>query len=180
MGRAEDLPEELGRAVDDARLAVEVGPRGDEADDLHHSGESIDSPGEISGGRERIERADPRRVLRILRVGSVDADRADAHGFTVNDGDLAGGPDDAAVEDRGDVGGDGGRNGGKLEAELGELSGGEGHEGPFDFGRSGAGTRLGDHPPASTGRFADQSGESLIAAGAAASLSRVAAPPSSP
>ena len=87
-------------------------------------------PADCGGCGQGVEGAHARRVLGVLGVRAVLADRADAHGLAVHDGDLAGGAHDATVDDGGHVGCDGRGDGGQFEAELGELLGGE-HEGSF-------------------------------------------------
>ena len=63
---AEQLTEQLGRAVDDAGLSAESRCGGDEADDLDHPGHRVDADEGVDGG-QRVERADPGELFGLLR-----------------------------------------------------------------------------------------------------------------
>ncbi len=124
---AEDLPQHLARAVDDAGLPGEALGRGDEARDLDHARDAVDAAGRIGRRCEPVERA--RACVRLgVLGGHLGADLAGRGERAVDEGQLAARVDEAAVHDGGDVGGDGGRDRGQLDAELGQPFGDRAHQ----------------------------------------------------
>src|SRR5690606_29792496 len=75
-GVAEDLTENLARAVDDAGLTGEALRRGDEAAHTEHTGDAVDSTRGIRCRGERVQGAGARIGLRILR-GDLGTELAD-------------------------------------------------------------------------------------------------------
>ena len=79
-GLPEDLPEQVGGAVDDAGLAGEGRVAGDIADDLDHLDDGVEVPDLRGDRRQRVERSGTSQLGRPLRahvVGPVAHDAGD-------------------------------------------------------------------------------------------------------
>ena len=118
---AEDLAEQLARAVDHAGLTGELGDGCHEAGDLDDAGQAVDSADGMRRGGERVQRArcgrSPSRHPRRRRAPTLPvAGRApDDHR------QLTGGVDEVAVHDAGMYAATGGTTARKVDAELDEA-----------------------------------------------------------
>jgi hypothetical protein len=107
-GGSEDLPEQLARAVHDARLAAETRIAGHETDHLEDPDDLLEVTDHAVHRRDRVQRADPRGRLCVVRRNQArpDADLAGGDQLALDARQLTRDVDVVTRPDGGNVGRD--------------------------------------------------------------------------
>src|SRR6476659_10790278 len=99
---SEDRDEQLAGAIDHTGLTTETRRAGDETHHLDDPYQVIDTADDVSCGRDRVERAQPRELVRF-GLADVRPDESGRRQLAVDERQLAAGPDEVVVPDRGKV-----------------------------------------------------------------------------